>query len=281
VLDGRAGQSASEDGIRPMTSGLPVRLPVLFMGHGSPMNAIEDNEWSRAFRALGARLPRPRAILCVSAHWFVPATLLTANEYPETLHDFSGFPPALFAAQYPAAGDVGLARRVRGLLGAERAALSTDWGLDHGTWSVLLHLYPAADLPVVQLSIDLRLPPAEHLALGRALAPLREEGVLVLGSGNLVHNLGHALRSHARGDLSTPGWAEAFDAAAADAIVRHDHGFLVHALEGEAGRRSHPTPDHYLPLLYAVGAAGGSGPVDFPVTGFDLGSLSMRSVLFG
>ena len=264
-----------------MTSRSPVRLPVLFVGHGSPMNAIEDNEWSRAFRALGARLPRAQAILCVSAHWFVPATLLTANEHPETLHDFSGFPPALFAARYPAPGDIGLAGRVRGLLGADRAALSTDWGLDHGTWSVLLHLRPEADLPVVQLSIDHRLSPAEHLAIGRALAPLREEGVLVMGSGNLVHNLGHAMRSHSRGDRSTPGWAKEFDAALVDALQRHDHDFLVRALETEPGRMSHSTPDHYLPLLYAVGAAGGSGPVGFPVTGFDLGSLSMRSVLFG
>jgi 4,5-DOPA dioxygenase extradiol len=264
-----------------MTSGSPARMPVLFVGHGSPMNAIEDNEWSRGFRALGARLARPKAILSISAHWFVPGTFLGANEHPETLHDFGGFPPALYAAQYPAPGDVELARRAVGLLGAERAAPSTDWGLDHGTWSVLLHLRPAADLPVVQLSIDHRLPPAEHLALGRALAPLRDEGVLVMGSGNIVHNLGHAMRSYQRGDLSTPGWAKAFDAAVADALGRHDHGALARALESEPGRMSHPTPDHYLPLLYAVGAGGGSGPVSFPITGFDLGSLSMRSAVFG
>jgi 4,5-DOPA dioxygenase extradiol len=258
----------------------PARMPVLFVGHGSPMNAIEDNVWSRGFRALAALLPRPKAILCVSAHWFVPGTLLGANERPETIHDFSGFPPALSAVRYPAPGDVGLARRVVGLLGAGRAATSTDWGLDHGTWSVLLHLRPAADVPVVQLSLHEQLPPAEHLALGRALAPLRDEGVLVMGSGNLVHNLGQAMRSLRRGDRSTPAWASAFDADVAQALERHDQDFLARAPDGETGRMSHPTLDHYLPLLYAAGAAGGSGPVSFPLTGFDLGSLSMRSVLF-
>ena len=264
-----------------MTPGAPARLPILFVGHGSPINAIEDNPWSRGFRALAKRLPRPQAILCASAHWFVPATLLTANERPETIHDFGGFPPALYDVQYAAPGDPALARRVVALLGAECAAPSTDWGLDHGTWSVLRHLFPAADVPVVQLSLRQRLAPAEHLALGRALAPLRDEGVLVMGSGNLVHNLGHAMRSYQRGDLSSPAWASAFDAGVANALEQHDHDFLARALESEAGRMSHPTPDHYLPLLYAVGAAGGSGPVSFPVTGFDLGSLSMRSVIFG
>jgi 4,5-DOPA dioxygenase extradiol len=265
---------------RAVPSGSPPRLPVLFVGHGSPMNAIEDNVWSRALRALGAQLPRPRAILSVSAHWFVPGSFVGADERPETIHDFSGFPPTLYAVQYPAPGDVGLARRVAELLGPARVAPSTDWGLDHGTWSVLVHLHPAADVPVVQLSIHDRLPPLEHLALGRALAPLRDEGVLVMGSGNLVHNLGHALRSSARGDFSTPAWASAFDAEAASAVEAHDHGFLARALESGTGRMAHPTPDHYLPLLYAAGAAGDSGPVRFPVTGFDLGSLSMRSIWF-
>jgi len=264
-----------------MTPGVPARMPVLFVGHGSPMNAIEDNQWSRAFRALAPRLPRPQAILCVSAHWFVPGTLVTANERPETIHDFGGFPPALSDVQYPAPGDPALARRLVALLGAERAAPSTDWGLDHGAWSVLRHLFPAADVPVVQLSLHQRLAPAEHLALGRALAPLRDEGVLLMGSGNVVHNLGHAMRAWRVGDRSTPAWASSFDAHVARATAQYDGEFLARALDGAAGRMSHPTPDHYLPLLYAVGAAGGSGPVSFPITGFDLGSLSMRSVLFG
>ena len=210
----------------------------------------------------------------------MPGTFVGANERPSTIHDFSGFPPALYEVQYPAPGDPGLARRVVELLGPARVTPSTEWGLDHGTWSMLRHLRPAADVPVVQLSIHDRLPAEEHLALGRALAPLRDEGVLVMGSGNLVHNLGYAMRSHARGDLSTPAWAGAFDAAVATAIEARDHAFLARALDGEAGRMAHPTPDHYLPLLYAIGAAGGAGPIEFPVTGFDLGSLSMRSVLF-
>ena len=263
-----------------MTSGAAGRLPVLFLGHGSPINAIEDNPWSRAFRALAAGLPRPRAVLCVSAHWFVPATLVAADPRPDTIHDFSGFPPELEAVRYPAPGDPALAHRVVELLGAPRAATAGDRGLDHGAWSVLLHLFPAADVPVVQLSVHQRLAPEVHLALGRALAPLRDEGVLVLGSGNVVHNLGYAMRAWRAGDDSTPAWATSFDATVARAAAARDGDALARALESEEGRRSHPTPDHYLPLLYAVGAAGGAGAVRFPITGFDLGSLSMRAVRF-
>jgi len=255
------------------------RMPVLFVGHGSPMNAIEDNRWSRAFRALGAELPRPAAVLCISAHWYVPGVFLTGDERPKTIHDFYGFPPELSAVHYPAPGDPRLAGRVAGLLGPRRAAVSADWGLDHGTWSVLRHLRPAADVPVVQLSVDQRLAPGRHLEIGRALAPLRDEGVLVLGSGNVVHNLGHAFASARRGDFSTPEWAAAFDAGVAEALASHDGARLAGMLEGEAGRMAHPSPDHYLPLLYVAGAAGGSGAVSFPVTGFDMGSLSMRAAL--
>jgi len=258
-----------------------ARMPVLFAGHGSPMNAIEDNAWSRGFRALGTALPRPKAILAVSAHWYVAGTHATANERPETLHDFGGFPDALHRVQYPAPGDVDLARRAVRLVGEERASLSSAWGLDHGTWSVLVHLRPGADCPVVQLSIDGRLPPAEHLAIGRALAPLRDEGVMILGSGNLVHNLGHALSAWQRGEQATPDWARRFDEEIAAAIERHDTARLVGALGGDAGRLSHPTPDHYLPLLYAVGACRPEDPVRFPIVGFDMASLSMRSVVLG
>jgi len=257
------------------------RMPVLFVGHGSPMNAIEDNVWSRAFRGLAGLLPRPRAILSVSAHWFVPGTYLTGNERPETIHDFGGFPPELYEVRYPAPGDVAFARRVVELLGERRASIRTDWGLDHGTWSVLRHLFPAADVPVVQLGIDERMDPAGHLALGRALAPLRDEGALVLGSGNITHNLQHALSRKARGDRSTPSWAIAFDAEVAQAAEQHDGNRLVRAVESEIARMSHPTLDHYLPLLYAAGAADARDAVRFPITGFDLASLSMRAVLFG
>jgi len=257
------------------------RLPVVFVGHGSPMNAIEDNQWSRAFRALGAALPRPRAILSISAHWYEAGTLLTDSERPRTIHDFGGFPAELYQLQYPAPGDPALAARVVQLLGAGRAALDTSWGLDHGTWSVLLHMRPAADCPVVQLSLDSRLSAAEHLALGQALAPLRAEGVLILGSGNITHNLRQAFSSLQRGDQSTPAWASRFDAEVERAVEQHDAAFLTRALESSDGRKCHPTPDHYLPLLYAFGASAGGDSVRFPITGFDLGSLSMRAVVFG
>jgi 4,5-DOPA dioxygenase extradiol len=257
------------------------RMPVLFAGHGSPMNAIEDNRWSRALRALAPRLPRPRAILSVSAHWYVAGTFVTGDDRPETLHDFGGFPRALFEVQYPAPGDPALARRAVRLLGEGRASVRDDWGLDHGTWSVLLHLLPAADVPVVQLSIDGRLSHAAHLDLGRALAPLRDEGVLILASGNVTHNLGHAFAAWRRGETATPAWAGAFDDGVARAVGSRDGAFLAGALEGEGGRLAHPTPDHYLPLLYAFGASADDDPVSFPVTGFDMGSLSMRTVAWG
>lgn len=257
------------------------RQPVVFLGHGSPMNAIEDTPWSRAFRELAQELPKPRAVLAISAHWFVRGTFTTGNERPETLHDFGGFPPELYAVRYPAPGDTALARRVVDLLGPSVASVRLDWGLDHGTWSVLRHLLPEADVPVVQLSLDASLAPEAHLALGQALAPLRREGVLLLGSGNLVHNLGDAFGRLQRGESTTPEWARAFDSATAAALTARDHAWLTAAPASEAGRQAHPTPEHYLPILYAAGAADPSEPVTFPVAGFDLGSLSMRAVRFG
>ncbi len=257
------------------------RMPVLFVGHGNPMNAIEDNAWSRAFRDLARALPRPQAILAVSAHWYVDGTFTTANERPATIHDFGGFPDALYRIEYPAPGDPALARRTVRLLEGHRASLSAEWGLDHGTWSVLVHLRPAADIPVVQLSIDGRLLPAEHLAIGRALAPLRDEGVLVLGSGNVVHNLRHAFGAWRRGETGTPDWARTFDEEVADAIARHDGDALVRLLDTERGRLAAPTPDHYLPLLYVAGASAPEDRVRFPIEGFDMSSLSMRAALLG
>ncbi|GAO02908.1 4,5-DOPA dioxygenase extradiol [Anaeromyxobacter sp. PSR-1] len=256
------------------------RMPVLFVGHGSPMNAIEDNRWSRAFRGLAPLLPRPRAILAVSAHFVTAGSVLTGQARPETVHDFGGFPDALYRVRYPAPGAPELARRAAALVAGDGARVVDGWGLDHGTWSVLVHLFPAADVPVVQLSIDAELDAAGHLALGRALAPLRDEGVLVMGSGNLVHDLRHAFAAWRRGDATPPAWAARFDADAAAALERHDARWLVDAIASPEGRRAHPTPEHYLPLLYAAGAAG-ADPVRFPITGFDMGSLSMRAALFG
>lgn len=245
------------------------------------MNAIEDNHWSRAFRALGRSLPEPRAVLAVSAHWFVPGTYVTDNAKPQTIHDFGGFPDELHQMLYPAPGDPALAERVCGLLTAHSAAARSDWGLDHGTWSVLCHMRPSADLPVVQLSIDARLPAAQHIEIGRALAPLRDEGVLILGSGNIVHNLRDAFGNLRAGRTTTPSWANDFDAAIESALERRDNGFLSTVLQTDIGRQSHPTAEHYLPLLYSFGASSESDALSYPISGFDAGSLSMRSVRFG
>lgn len=256
-----------------------MKMPVVFVGHGSPMNAIEDNRWSRGFRSLARLLPSdPRSILSISAHWFVAGTFTTGGERPETIHDFGGFPQPLYEMRYPAPGDPELAERVAKMLGA---SVATDWGLDHGTWTVLHYLQPEARVPVVQLSIDGRLPPAAHVEMGRALSPLRDEGVLILGSGNLTHNLRHAFTSYHSGDTSTPQWAAEFDRDAAKAVQDNDLGALARLAGERNGRLSHPTPDHYYPLLYAAGAASPGDTVRFPVEGFDMGSLSMRSVIFG
>jgi len=253
-------------------------LPTLFVGHGSPMNLIEDNAWSRGFRALGTSLPRPRAILAVSAHWFVDGTFLTAEPRPKTIHDFGGFPPALYELQYPAPGRPELAERVRGLLDA---GLRTDWGLDHGAWSVLRWMYPEADIPVVQLSVDRRLAPKEHLRLGRSLAPLRHEGVLILASGNLTHNLRDAFGRMRSGSSDTPDWAARFDRSVAAMLEQRDDAALLRAAETDDGRAAHPSPDHWLPLMYAYGASAEGDALGFSSEGFDLGSISMRNVRFG
>jgi 4,5-DOPA dioxygenase extradiol len=211
----------------------------------------------------------------------VAGTFTTGNARPGTIHDFGGFPEPLYRIQYPAPGSPDLARRAVQLLGDGRASVREDWGLDHGTWSVLRHAWPAADVPVVQLSIDGRLPPAAHVALGRALAPLRDEGVLILGSGNLTHNLRHAFGAMRGGDARTPEWARSFDEEVASALGALDTGRLERALDTDAGRMAHPTPDHFLPVLYVAGAADPGEAVRFPITGFDLGSLSMRAAILG
>ena len=260
----------------------PDRMPVLFAGHGSPLNAIEDNAWSRGFRELAAAIPLPRAILSISAHWYVPGTFLTADPAPTTIHDFGGFPPALHAVEYGAPGHLDLARDVSRLLAAHGADLSTRWGLDHGTWSVLKWMYPAADIPVVQLSIDRRLTPRDHFDMARSLRDLREQGVLVMGSGNVVHNLRDAFGRMNSGDHATPDWARRFDAKVADATRQADTATLVALLTDDPdGALAHPTPDHWLPYLYALGLTDVDDAVRFNSEGFDLGSLSMRNVIWG
>lgn len=257
------------------------RMPVVFVGHGNPMNAIEDNHWSRAFKGLGESLPKPKAIVSVSAHWLTGGTFVTANERPKTIHDFGGFPKELFEVQYPARGDVDLAAKISELLDRGPEGLTQDWGLDHGTWSVLVHTHPDADIPVIQVSIDVNAPLETHLAVGKNLAPLRDRGVLLLASGNITHNLRSAEWQTAPSESATTPWAEAFDRDIASSLGQHDHRFLFDGLSMDEGRRSHPTIDHYLPLLYAAGASTESDEVSFPITGFDMGTLSMRAVRFG
>jgi 4,5-DOPA dioxygenase extradiol len=256
-----------------------TRLPTIFFGHGNPMNAIEPNRWAEAWAKLGRELPRPRAILCVSAHWYLPATLVTAQTRPPTIHDFGGFPRALFEVEYPAPGDRALCDRVVELL-APAAAPDERWGLDHGTWSVLCHVYPDAGVPVVQLSIDETLPAAAHYDYGRRLAPLRDEDVLVIGSGNLVHNL-HAF-AWGRHPAEPYDWAVRFETDAKNWIASGEHDPLIrYEALGRDAQLSAPTPDHFLPLLYVLGAAHPGEPVTFPAEGIDGGSVSMLTVQIG
>ncbi|HMN45131.1 MAG TPA: 4,5-DOPA dioxygenase extradiol [Povalibacter sp.] len=253
------------------------RMPTVFIGHGSPMNALEANRHTNAWRALGESLPTPRAILAVSAHWYIDGTAVTAMEHPRTIHDFYGFPPELFAQNYPAPGSPEIARRVQDVLRPLPVAADGQWGLDHGTWSVLVHVYPQAQIPVLQLSIDARQSPEFHYRLGERLAPLRDEGVLILGSGNVVHNL-RRLDWNASG--SGYPWATQFNDTLREALARGDHRAAIdYEQSGEAARLSVPTPEHYLPLLYVLGAGGTDAQVSFPTDGIELGSISMLSVL--
>jgi len=259
---------------------MSARTPCLFVGHGSPLNAISQNGYTEAWSAIGSALPRPSAILCVSAHWYTSGSALTLNTAPPTIHDFGGFPPELYAVEYPAAGDPQLARRVQKLLAPLPVDLTEQWGLDHGTWSVLRHVYPHADVPVVQLSIDGTKPAAFHYDVGRRLEALREENVLILGSGNLVHNL----RAYHWGE---PGakpfdWAIQFEARVRELLQAHDYSPLQHyETLGPEARLAIPTPEHYLPLLYVLGASSAPESVQFPVQGMDGGSVSMLAVQIG
>jgi len=255
-------------------------LPAIFFGHGNPMNAVMTNRYTEGWRRIGEITTRPKAVLCISAHWFVPETGVTISTAPRTIHDFGGFPKELYQVRYPAPGDPALARRVQKMLAPLPVALDDSWGLDHGTWSVLKHVYPAADIPIVQLSIDEAQPPSFHLELGRKLAPLRAEGVLIVGSGNLVHNL-HAYAWG--GHMPEPyDWAVKFETEAKGLLVSGDNKPLVHyETLGREALLSIPTPDHYLPLLYVAGTRQRGDAVTFPVEGVDGGSISMLCVQVG
>jgi 4,5-DOPA dioxygenase extradiol len=255
-------------------------LPAIFFGHGNPMNAVASNGYTEAWRRIGQETPRPKTILSISAHWFVPETGVTISTAPRTIHDFGGFPPELYRVQYPAPGNVALARRVQKLLSPLDVTLDNTWGLDHGTWSVLRHVYPEADIPVVQLSIDETKPAAFHFEIGKQLAPLRDEGVLIVGSGNLVHNLHtYAWGRHPRDPYD---WAVRFEKTAKEMILAGDLAPLVNYESlGADAALSIPTPDHYLPLLYVLAAGQQRELIRFPVEGVDGGSISMLAVQIG
>src|SRR5215213_1966997 len=258
---------------------MATTMPVIFFGHGNPMNALLKNDWTEAWATIGRTIDTPRAILCVSAHWYLPATLVTAMPAPRTIHDFGGFPQELFQVQYPAPGAPELAQRIRELLKPIDIGLDHEWGLDHGTWSVLTHVFPNADVPVVQLSIDETQPAAFHFELGKRLAPLRDEGILITGSGNLVHNL----HTYAWGrHMPEPfDWAVRFEAIAKELMQKSDFEPLInYETLGRDALLSIPTPDHYLPLLYVLGAARGNDTISFPVEGVDGGSISMLAISF-
>jgi 4,5-DOPA dioxygenase extradiol len=255
-------------------------MPAIFFGHGNPMNAIGQNGYTDAWAEIGRSIPRPKAILCVSAHWYIPAVAVTAMPKPRTIHDFGGFPRELFEVEYPAPGSPELAVRVQELMGDGVIADDRHWGLDHGTWSVLVHVFPEADIPVVQLSINEAETAAFHYQTAKRLSALRDEGVLVIGSGNLVHNL-HTY-AWGRHNVDPFDWALRFEDKARELILADDHEPLIeYESLGRDAMLSAPTPDHYLPLLYILALKRDGEGVSFPVEGFDGGSISMLTVRIG
>ncbi len=260
--------------------GKNMKLPVLFLGHGSPMNAIEENEFTKKLVKLGQSLPRPKAILMISAHWETEGSWVTGMDKPKTIHDFYGFPKPLYDIQYPAPGDPGLVSKLQKDIKSPSIQNDTNkWGLDHGTWSVLRHMYPKADVPIVQLSIDRTKPFEYHYELGKQLAFLREQGVLIMGSGNVVHNL-RTLSWEA--NARPHDWAIEFDQWVKEKTLGNDHESLIkQAMSSKAGQLSIPTPEHYLPLLYVLGAGGKGEQVKFDIDEIQNASISMRSVRLG
>lgn len=258
------------------------RMPLLFLGHGSPMNAIEENEFVRGFRKVGEQLVKPKAILCVSAHWETKGTKVTAMENPRTIHDFGGFPKALFEVEYPAPGSPDLASRTQEIIEKTKVELDHHWGLDHGAWSVIKHLYPNADVPVIQMSMDYTKPVAYHYELASELTALRERGVLIVGSGNMVHNLGMVAWDKLSGDPYAYDWAEEANDTMKDFILSgNDQELIRYEKHGKPFHLAIPTPEHYLPLIYTLGLKQEKEEVtifnDQPVGG----SLTMTSVQWG
>lgn len=263
------------------TDGFPSTpaMPVLFLGHGSPMNAIEDNPFSRGWQEVGRGLPRPSAILCISAHWETRGTFVTGMDKPRTIHDFGGFPQALFDVQYPAPGSPELAASTQQAITSAHVGVDHAWGLDHGAWSVIIHLFPKADVPVVQLSLDRNLSPAQHYALAGELASLRRKGVLIIGSGNMVHNLGVIDWHNPAGGYE---WAQEASTRMKELIQHGDHSGLVdYSTQGRAFQLSVPTPEHYLPLLYTLALKEEAEPLSLFNDQLMMGSIAMTSLRIG
>lgn len=257
-----------------------AKMPVLFLGHGSPMNAIADNNFTKTLTTLGKRVPRPSAILCVSAHWMSEGTWVTGMQNPKTIHDFYGFPQPLFDVQYKAPGSPEAAKMIQSVITDPKINIDNEmWGLDHGTWSVLRHMYPEADIPVLQMSIYMEQPPEYHVKVGEELRKLREKGVLIVGSGNIVHNLRRIIWEP---NAKAYDWAIEFDEYVKQKLIQRDFKSLTHeALKLEAGKLSVPTPDHWYPLLYTIGAAEKNDEMKFEYEEMQNGSISMRCVSFG
>lgn len=255
-------------------------MPAIFIGHGNPMITLSKNAYTEAWEEIGRLMPRPKAVLSVSAHWYITGSAVTISKAPSTIHDFGGFTRELHEVQYPAPGSPDLARHIKDLLSPITVELDSDWGLDHGTWTVLRHLYPKADIPAVQLGIDRTKPAEYHFELAKRLVSLREEGVLVVGSGNIVHSL-HAYKWGE--NVSQPyDWAVRFENRIREFILNGDDaGVIAYEKLGEDAKLSVPTPDHFLPLLYILGLRKENENISFPVDGFDGGSMSMLSVQVG
>jgi 4,5-DOPA dioxygenase extradiol len=251
------------------------KMPTLFIGHGSPMNAVETNEFTRGWKEIAAQIPKPKAILSVSAHWYTDSTRIMDNTYPKMIYDMYGFPKELYEIVYPAPGAPALAQQTHSLLHG-RAVLDSSWGFDHGTWSVLHVMYPKADIPVFQLSVDSKAKPEAHYKIGQQISSLREQGVLILGSGNVVHNLAKVNFDMEDGF----GWANEFDGYINDAIVNHEHNKVIdYKRAGDCARMAFPTPDHFYPLLTVLGAADESSRVSAFNNQCVMGSMSMTSYL--
>jgi 4,5-DOPA dioxygenase extradiol len=258
--------------------GSTQQMPVLFLGHGSPMNAIEENEFVKGFREVGQTIPKPNAILCVSAHWETRGTYVTAMAKPMTIHDFGGFPKELFEVQYPAPGDPKLAKETQSIVTKTEVRLDDKWGLDHGAWSVLKHLYPAADVPVIQMSLDYYKNPQEHYEIAKELSVLRKKGVLIVGSGNMVHNL-RKIAWDKLNDSYGYDWAIEANEKMKKFILNGDHHQLInYTSQGKAFELAVPTPDHYLPLLYALALKEENEKLSLFNDKAVAGSLTMTSV---